>query len=221
VILHLVTDRRRLAGRMPFEDARRCLLRQVAYAVDAGVDCIILRERDLDARAQVDLTIEIVGLTRGTRTRIVVSDRVDVALAGGADGVHLRGDSISPEIVRRMTPGGFLLGRSVHSAREAAAITGVDYLTAGTVWSSLSKPDDHRLLGLDGFSAIVQAVRVPVLAIGGVTTDRVADVASAGGAGIAAIGLFMDDVDNACRAVQLNAMVHDMRARFDTSGSGS
>lgn len=221
MILHLVTDRRRLAGRVPFEDARRCLLRQVAYAVDAAVDCIIVRERDLEARALVDLTIEVVGLTRGTRTRIVVSDRVDVALASGADGVHLRGDSIAPDIVRRMTPEGFLVGRSVHSAKEAAAITGVDYLTAGTVWPSLSKPEGQRLLGLDGFSAIVQAVRVPVLAIGGVSIDRVADVAWAGGAGIAAIGLFMDDVDNACRAVQLSAIVHDMRSRFDTSGSGS
>ena len=195
VILHLVTDRRRLAPLMPFEDARRCLLRQVQYAVDAGIDCIIVRERDLEARDLADLTAAVVGLTRGTQTRVVVNDRVDVALAAGADGVHLRGDSMPPEAVRRMTPSGFLLGRSVHGAKEAAAVTGVDYLIAGTVWSSASKAEGHPLLGLDGFSAIVKAVRVPVLAIGGVAIDRVGDIASAGGAGIAAIGLFMDDAE--------------------------
>jgi thiamine-phosphate pyrophosphorylase len=221
VILHLVTDRRRLAGAMPFQDARRCLLRQVESAVDAGIDCIIVRERDLEARALVDLTIAIVDLTRGTQTRVVVSDRIDVALASGADGVHLRGDSIPPDIVRRMTPDGFLLGRSVHSANEAAAVTGVDYLIAGTVWSSVSKPEGQPLLGLDGFAAIVKAVRVPVLAIGGVAMNRVADVASAGGAGIAAIGLFMGDADDECRAVPLSALVSGVRSRFDTSGSGS
>lgn len=221
MILHLVTDRRRLAGQVPFADARRCLLRQVEYAVDAGIDCIIVRERDLEARDLADLTIAIVGLSRGTATRVVVSDRVDVALASGADGVHLRGDSIASELVRRITPRGFLLGRSVHSAKEAAAAAGVDYLIAGTVWSSVSKPEGHALLGLDGFSAIVKAARVPVLAIGGVAVDRVADVASVGGAGVAAIGLFMDDAEKECRAVQLNAIVNDLRARFDTSGSGS
>ncbi len=122
MILYLVTDRRRLAGHVPFEDARRCLLRQAEYAVDARIDGIIVRERDLEARVVADLTLAIVALTRGTETRVLVSDRVDVALASGADGVHLRGDSMAPELVRRMTPPGFLIGRSVHSAEETAAV---------------------------------------------------------------------------------------------------
>jgi thiamine-phosphate pyrophosphorylase len=221
VILHLVTDRQRLAGRVPFEDARRCLLQQAEHAVDAGLDCIIIRERDLEARDLVNLTIEIVKRTRGTGTRVVVSDRVDVALASGADGVHLRSDSIAPDVVRRMTPDGFLLGRSVHGAEEAAAVTSVDYLIAGTVWASASKPEHHRLLGLEGFSSVVKAARVPVLAIGGVTIDRVREVASAGGAGIAAIGLFIGTAEQQCRAVQLDAIAAEARVRFDTSGSDS
>ena len=221
MILHLVTDRHRLAGRVPFEDARRCLLQQAEHAVDAGFDCIIIRERDLEARDLVNLTIEIVKRTRGTGTRVVVSDRVDVALASGADGVHLRSDSIAPDVVRRMTPDGFLLGRSVHGAEEAAAVTSVDYLIAGTVWASASKPEHHRLLGLEGFSAVVKAARVPVLAIGGVTIDRVREVASAGGAGIAAIGLFIGAAEQQCRAVQLDAIAAEARVRFDTSGSDS
>src|SRR5262249_21752271 len=106
-------------------------------------------------------------------------------------------------------------------AEEAASITGVDYLIAGTMWPTMSKPDTDRLLGVDGFSSVVRAATVPVLAIGGVTLDRVRDVALAGGAGIAAIGLFMNARDQPCRAAPLDAVVRDLRARFDTSGSAS
>jgi thiamine-phosphate pyrophosphorylase len=222
VILHLVTDRHRLSNRGTFEDEQRCLLQQAEHAVAAGVDCIMVRERDLEARDLADLTKAIVERTRGTRTKVVVNDRVDVALASGADGVHLRAGSIAPEVVRRMTPAGFLVGRSVHSAGEAAALSGVDYLIAGTVWASASKPESHRLLGLHGFADVVNAVRVPVLAIGGVTIDRVRDVGLAGGAGIAAIGLFIGDgPEQQCHAVQLEAIATRARSRFDTSGSGS
>ena len=77
------------------------------------------------------------------------------------------------------------------------------------------------MLGLDGFSAIANGVRAPVLAIGGVTIDRMPDIAAAGGAGIAAIGLFLDSAAEQCRAVQLAAIVHESRERFDTSGSRS
>src|SRR5262249_48933178 len=157
---------------------------------EAQIDCIVVRERDLEARDLADLTIAIVGLTRGTSTRVVVNERVDVALVSGADGVHLRGDSMAPELVRRMTPKEFLIGRSVHSAAEAESVTGADYLIAGTVWPSASKADGHLLLGLGGFASVVRAAGVPVLAIGGVTMDRVGEVAKAGGAGIAAIGFF-------------------------------
>jgi thiamine-phosphate diphosphorylase len=221
VKLFLVTDRRRLAGDVPLETARRCLLRQVEAAVAARLDCIIVRERDLEARDLTDLTMSIVAMTRETSTRVVVNDRVDVALASGADGVHLRGDSIAPGIVRRMTPQGFLIGRSVHTAQEAASVAGVDYLIAGTVWTSASKHAGQQLLGLNGFSGVVRAARVPVLAIGGVTIDRIGEIATAGGAGIAAIGLFMGDASDECRVVQLNAMATEARTRFDTSRSGS
>ena len=221
MIVHLVTDRRRLAGSARLEDARRCLLQQVAFAVDARVDCIIVRERDLDARGLADLTTDVVRLTRGTATRVVVNDRVDIALAARADGVHLRGDSIAPETVRRITPARFLIGRSVHGAEEAASVTGADYLIAGTVWPTVSKPEDHHWLGLNGLTAVVEAVDVPVLAIGGVALDRIHDVSLAGAAGIAAIGLFMGDANHQCRAVRLDAIVKELRAEFDTSGSRS
>lgn len=219
--LFLVTDRSRLAGAAPLAKARQCLLRQAECAVAARIDCIVVRERDLEARDLADLTIAIVDLTRGTSTRVVVNDRVDVALASGADGVHLRADSIAPDVVRRMTPKAFLIGRSVHSTVEAESVAGADYLIAGTVWPSASKDEGHQLLGLGGFSAVVRSAHVPVLAIGGVTMDRIGEIAKAGGAGIAAIGFFMSDTSGECRARQLNAIATEARSRFDTSRSGS
>ena len=188
----LVTDRRRLteAG-ASVDDARRLLLAQLEEAVNGGVDLVQVRERDLDAAQLAALVRDVVSLARGSRTRVVVNDRLDVALACGAGGVHLRGDSIPPLHARRIAPAGFLIGRSVHAADEVAAAEGCDYLIAGTVFSSRSKGRDAPLLGLAGLQAVVRAARVPVLAIGGVTTDRFDEIMAAGAAGVAGIGLFL------------------------------
>jgi thiamine-phosphate pyrophosphorylase len=187
--------------------------------VKAGVDLIQVRERDLDAAALAALVIELLIIATGTPTRIVVNDRIDVALACGADGVHLRGDSIPIASARRLAPAGFLIGRSVHGVREAIAAAGADYLIAGTVFPSASKPAAAPLLGLEGLSAIVRAVDRPVLAIGGVSGERIDEVAAAGAAGFAAIGLFMapqPDVEaGACRAVELAQTMIIARSRFD------
>lgn len=205
MMICLVTDRRQ---RPPIE--------QAAEAVDAGVDLIQIRERDLDASSLASLVQRIVALTRGSATRVVVNDRVDVALACGAGGVHLRGDSIPASRVRSIVPRGFLLGRSVHGRDEAlAAAEDVDYLIAGTLFPTVSKPGRIDLLGPDGLASIAAAVRVPVLAIGGITLERVADVAAAGGAGIAAVGLFAD-VDRPIKQV-----VRVLRARFNIGGGAT
>jgi thiamine-phosphate pyrophosphorylase len=176
----LVTDRR-----------VRPAIEQCGEAVRAGIDMIQVRERDLDGRPLASLVAELVRLTRGTRTRVLVNDRLDVALACRADGVHLRGDSIPPVAARSIAPHGFLIGRSVHDAAEARDVApGVDYLIAGTVFPSSSKPGLTGWLGVEGLAGICRSVSVPVLAIGGMTSDRLTDVASAGAAGVAAIGLF-------------------------------
>jgi thiamine-phosphate pyrophosphorylase len=223
VIIHLITDRRRLAGATADPgDARRCLSTQIRHAVDAGVDVVQIRERDLDARDLSSVVRAVVALTRGTHTRVVVNDRVDVALACGADGVHLRADSVPAASVRAIAPAGFLVGRSVHSveaARDAADT--VDYLMAGTVWATESKPPNHQLLGIAGLEAIVCAADVPVLAVGGVSVDGVRDLAAAGAAGIAAIGLFLGPSRAGCRATHLGDLVSVLRRSFDSAGSSS
>jgi thiamine-phosphate pyrophosphorylase len=205
VTLCLVTDRR-----------RRSVVEQCRDAVQAGVDLIQVRERDLEAAALSVLVAELVRLTRATETRVVVNERLDVALACGADGVHLRGDSIPAARARSMAPAGFLIGRSVREAAGAAeAAAGTDYLIAGTVFPSTSKPGLQAHLGLTGLAAIARSVSVPVLAIGGVSLDRIGPVAEAGAAGVAAINLFFEG------GPRLAAVVREARLRFDSARSPS
>ena len=216
LILHLVTDRRQLASGAATPGAvRSCLLRQVGYAVAAGVEIIQIRERDLGGAQLVDLVGDIIATARGSHTRVLVNDRLDVALACGADGVHLRADSIAPAAVRPLVGTRFLIGRSVHTEQEARDVSPhVDYVIAGTVWRSASKPGPHDLLGLEGLRRIVSAAAVPVIAIGGVTSARLDAAAAAGAAGVAAIGLFMSDTRSSagCRAGPLDVIARAARS---------
>jgi thiamine-phosphate diphosphorylase len=216
----LVTDRRRLvAGGAGPEALLACLAAQVQYAVDVGIDLIQVRERDLEAGALAALVTRLLAVTRGTRTRLIVNDRLDVALACQADGVHLRADSVPVQAARRLSPSGFLIGRSVHAADEAVtAGAGADFLIAGTVFPTASKAAETQFLGIDGLRSIVSAVAVPVLAIGGMYGERITQAASTGAAGIAAIGLFAgahSAQTGKCRAGDLRRIVHDVRAPFD------
>jgi thiamine-phosphate diphosphorylase len=199
----------------------------VRHAIDAQIDVVQIREPDLTGMELSTLVSEVVALTRGTSSRVVVNDRLDVALACGADGVHLRGDSAPAAAVRANVPKGFLIGQSIHTVAEAAAVAPhVDYLIAGTVWPSASKNDGSlvpaTLLGTAGLSDIVRAVSRPVLAIGGVDLDRMAAVAASGAAGAAAIGLFLGQSAGPdakpCNAIPLDQIVQLARARFDGSG---
>ena len=211
-IVCLVTDRRRLVGHDDAGAAVEPLSQQARDAVRAGVDLIQVRESGLEAADLVELVRAIVAIAREGAARVVVNDRVDVALAAGADGVHLRGDSMPPRAVRGMVPRGFLIGRSVHAVDEARThAASVDYFIAGTVFPTASKPAAQTILGTDGLREIVAAVRVPVLAIGGMTAERAAAVAAAGAAGIAAIGLFLP------ASGLVRAAVNDVRLQFDSA----
>jgi thiamine-phosphate pyrophosphorylase len=187
----MVTDRQRLAAAGPAEVV---LPRCVAAAAEAGVHLIQVRERDLDAGPLTRLVSACVAAVAGSRARVIVNDRLDVALAAGAHGVHLPGHGVPAARVRAAVPPGFLVGRSVHHASEAARVAaegGLDYLVFGTVFATRSKAG-VRAAGVEALAAAVAAAPLPVLAIGGITAERAPLIASTGAAGIAAIGMFAD-----------------------------
>jgi thiamine-phosphate diphosphorylase len=188
-IFQLVTDHARL-GAPGSTAALDALVRLVAAAGEAGIDLVQVREPSLSDEALFRLVERIVARTT-PHCRILVNERFDVALAAGAAGVHLRASSLVASRVRRVVPRGFLIGRSVHSnteIRDACEDGAVDYLLFGTVFPSASKASGQPAAGTAALAAAVKAAEVPVLAIGGITMERIPQVAETGAAGAAAIG---------------------------------
>lgn len=179
-----VTDRNATGG--------RGLVEVVVEAARGGADRVQVRERDLDGGPLVHLVTEILGALRGMpapRPRVLVNDRLDVALAAKAAGVHLPAAGLAIGLARRHAGKTFLIGRSVHSLAEAkeAARAGADFLFAGPVFATPSKAAFGEPLGVAGFEKIVRAVGIPVWAIGGVTPETARDLAGLPLAGVAVI----------------------------------
>jgi len=175
-VLMLVTDRRLSGG----EDA---LVRKVSEAVAGGVNVVQLREKDIDDAVLLVLATQLRDAI-ASRAKLVVNGRVDVADATKADGVHL--SEIAPKLASRPNPG--LVGRSVHSLETArrAEAEGADYVVFGPVYETASHPGVSPA-GLEALAEVASAIRIPVIAIGGITAERVGDIMDAGAAGIAVI----------------------------------
>ena len=192
-IIMFVTDRSVLepAAHDTDESCKR-LLELVDAWVHAGVNIVHIREATLPDRQLVDLVRQARSLASGTNARIVVNDRPDIALAAGADGVHLKDDEISVSRVRALGPPTWFVGRSVHDldgAERAVGGGGVDYLLAGAIHETPAKRG-HATLGFTGLQGIANAVTVPVVAIGGLRFGEARAVADAGAAGLAGIRMF-------------------------------
>jgi len=217
MILCLVTDRRRLGtalGLSPGEwlDAVRA---QVFAAATAGIDLVQVREPDLEAGALVRLVSVLVADARHTATRVLVNDRLDVALAAGASGIHLKERSFSTVAARRLAPPGFTIGRSVHRAAEVTAGM-ADFVIAGTVLPTVSKPS-VQCLEWTGLAAVVTAAAgTPVLAIGGLGIPSMPSVAASGAVGVAAIGAFIPERGQALSEF-VQKRVIDLRLGFDSA----
>lgn len=155
-----------------------------------GVDMIQIREKDLSARDLCALVERVVGLCR--RARVIVNTRVDVALACGAHGAHLPADSPSPLAWRDCKPHGFTFGVSCHTLEEVvrAEREAADYVLFAPVFDPLSKPAQGPPQGLEKLREACRAVRIPVLALGGITEANAPLCIAAGAAGIAGITLF-------------------------------
>lgn len=218
-LICLVTDGQRLARQRPGDRVDDAIVAQVRAAAGAGVDLVQVREPARDSASLLRLVERCVAEARGSSTGIVVNDRLDVALAAGAAGVHLKGESFAGGRVRAVAPRPFLVGRSVHQPAEMAALAGegvLDYVIAGTVFESRSKPGQAPS-GLATLREMVAAAgSTPVLAIGGVSLETAGDVAAAGAAGVAAIGLFMPGDGR----LPLADTVRRLRRAFD-SGRGA
>jgi thiamine-phosphate pyrophosphorylase len=177
------------------------LLAAIRRAADAGVDWIQIREKDLEARALAAVVRLALESSRDTAAKIFVNDRLDVAIAGGAAGVHLGEMSLPVETVVqwRRSAGRmeFQIGVSCHSieASKAAQGGGADYIFFGPVFPTPSKAAFGPPQGIERLREVCMAVQIPVLAIGGVTLENVASCMEAGAAGIAAIRLFQEFPD--------------------------
>jgi thiamine-phosphate pyrophosphorylase len=183
--LYLVTDRKATSGRPLLEVLEECL--------NAGVRTVQLREKDLSGRELCALASELRTLTRRYRARLLINDRIDIALAVDADGVHLPSDSFPPMEARRLLGAGRLIGVSTHSLDQAksAEKEGADFIVFGPVFDTPSKRDYGLPLGIDALAKAVDSVGIPVFAIGGIGADAVPKLREAGARGVAVISAIL------------------------------
>jgi thiamine-phosphate diphosphorylase len=176
---------------------RRGVETVVEAALEAGAPAIQLREKDRGMAEVLPLGLRLRSLTRRYGALLFVNDRLDLALAVEADGVHLGPDDLPVSEVRRRVPAEFLLGHSTDDPEKARAAeeAGADYLGCGTVWPTYSKEDAGTVIGPDGLARVAAAVQIPVVGIGGITPDRARELAGTGAAGVAVLGAIMASPD--------------------------
>jgi thiamine-phosphate pyrophosphorylase len=164
----------------------------VEECLEGGLRAVQLREKDLPLRALLALATPLRAATRRRRASFHINDRVDVALAVGADGVQRTHDSLPVSVLRAIGPE-LLIGASVHSVEEArtAAREGADFIVFGPVWDTPSKRPYGPPQGLEALRQVTAAVATPVLAIGGITAARVRDVLAAGATGVGVISAIL------------------------------
>ncbi len=205
-LLCYVTDRRSLPGVAP-EAWFSALVQKIEQVASAGVHWVQIREKDLSARELAALTRQILWSTalssKRRGVRILVNDRLDVALAEHAGGVHLGEKSLPVQEAKRLVQssslqgsgsGDFLFGVSCHSlqAAQTAESSGADYVFFGPVFATPSKASFGAPQGLDRLAEVCRAVAIPVIAIGGITLENAACCQNSGAAGLAAIRLFQE-----------------------------
>ena len=192
----------------------------VARAVDGGVGLVQLREKDVPARQLLELAQRLRALTAG-RALLFVNDRVDVALACGADGVQLGEEGLPVEEARRVSGGRLLVGRSVHSVEGAkkAQAEGADVLVVGTIFPTDSHPGAAPS-GAGLLERVHRSVRIPFLAIGGVRADNVESVIRAGASGAAVIGSIMRSEDPKQASRELATGMRRAYALVEKTGVG-
>lgn len=193
--LHVLTDAR--AGR----DA----IGVASWAIEAGAPVVQLRVKGCTDRELYELGTRLMAICTPYGTTCIVNDRVDIALAIGAHGTHLGADDLSVAAVRRVAGPAHLIGGTSREPGDAAQLVadGADYLGVGPAYRTSTKDGLPAPLGPDGIGAVARAVAVPVIAIGGITADRVRPLVDAGAYGVAVVGAVSDAADPALAAKSL------------------
>lgn len=187
------------------------VLKLVETAVASSIDLLQIREKKLSARVLYELAVRAAEFTRGSATKLLINDRADIAAAAGADGVHLTTSSLSTEVVRRAFGERMMIGVSTHSLDEAsmARRNGADFVVFGPVFETGSKREYGAPVGIENLRIVSgEMAPFPVIALGGVAMNNVADCIRAGARGIAAIRMLNDPQK------LLHAVVNDIRENF-------
>lgn len=175
----------------------RAVIDVVRAALRGGAPAIQLRMKDASAREMTEITRALLAETRAAGALLFINDRVDVALAVGADGAHVGQDDLPVSAARRIAPPGFLLGVSAETAElaRAAQADGADYVGVGPVYVTGSKADAGDAVGTGRIAQVAATVRIPVVGIGGITVENAPPVIRAGAAGVAVISAVMRAAD--------------------------
>jgi thiamine-phosphate pyrophosphorylase len=184
-------------------DGAAGLVARARSAVRGGATMVQLRLKDADARSLVEVARALV-LALPPGVPLVVNDRLDVALASGAAGVHVGPDDIPAAALRRLVTPDFIIGASVGSDTEIVLARGADYVGVGPVYDTATKPDAGRAIGTAAFARLARACRVPAIAIGGIDASNAAAAMLAGATGVAVIRAVFGarDPEAAARAIR-------------------
>jgi thiamine-phosphate pyrophosphorylase len=184
------------------------------HAIAGGADAIQLRDKGMSGRELYAAACEIRVVARASGALFIVNDRIDVAIAAGADGVHLGQDDLPLAHARRIAPPGFIVGISVGCVGEAvrAAEGGADYIALSPTFSTGSKGDAGPGRGLAELAAVRAAVAIPLIAIGGIGRSNVSDVIAAGADGVAVISAVVGCVDITGAARDMKSLIAAAKA---------
>jgi len=195
--LYAVTDRAWVG--------RQSLYEQVAFALKGGVTCVQLREKELEAEAFLQEAIALSALCRQQGVPFFINDNVEIAIKCHADGVHVGQEDMKAAQVRQLVGKDMVIGVSVHTVDEAldAVKNGADYLGVGAMFSTSTK-SDADVLSMETLREICAAVDVPVVAIGGIGKDNIAQLAGTGVDGVALVSAIFacDDIERECRLLR-------------------
>jgi thiamine-phosphate pyrophosphorylase len=199
--VYLITDRRAAGG--------RSLLDVVRAAIRGGASVVQLREKTGTTREIIELGRALHEITWPAGIPLIVNDRLDIALAIGAEGVHLGHDDMPVALARHLIGQEGIVGASPETLEEGCQMEhdGADYLGVGDVYGTPSKPDAGTPIGIAGLSEVIHAVSIPVVAIGGITLDNARAVIETGAAGVAVISAIMSAPDPAAVARRLREVV--------------